>query len=191
MSILDALSATPNMAGTAGQHVTSAVPVASPRDDVATVRAALDGRRFESASVIAVVEDARLRGIVTIERLLAAPSTAMIADVMDADPPTVAPHTDQEHAAWQAVQHGEPGLAVVDDAGRFVGLISPQRLLAVLLEEHDEDLARLGGFLASSAEARAASTAPIVLRLAHRLPWLLVGFAGALLSALVVGAFDH
>src|SRR5687768_6982446 len=62
---------------------------------------------------------------------------------MDADPPTVAPHTNQEHAAWRAVQHGEPGLAVADDAGR------------------------------------------------NDSPWLVVGFAGALVSALVVGMFDH
>jgi hypothetical protein len=34
---------------------------------------------------------------------------------------------------------------VVDAAGRFVGLIPPHRLLAVLLSEHEEDLSRLGG----------------------------------------------
>jgi magnesium transporter len=61
----------------------------------------------------------------------------------------------------------------------------------VLLEEHDEDLARLGGFLASSAQARSASTDTVLRRLAHRLPWLVVGFAGALLSAVVVGVFDQ
>lgn len=80
--------------------------------------------------------------------------------------------------------------AVVDQGGRFHGLIAPQQLLAVLLEEHDEDMARLGGFLATSAEARTASTEPVLQRLWHRLPWLVVGLAGALLSAVVVGAFD-
>jgi hypothetical protein len=40
------------------------------------------------------------------------------------------------------VQHGEPGLAVVDSDGGFHGLIPPQRLLGVLLAEHHEDLAR-------------------------------------------------
>jgi magnesium transporter len=166
------------------------VPVAAPDDTVADVFAALRGQRFDSAAVVAVVEDGALRGVLTIERLLAATATSRVADVMDADPPTVAPHTDQEHAAWQAIQHGEPGLAVVDDAGRFRGLVPPQQLLGVLLKEHDEDLARVGGFLAESAEARTASTAPVVRRMVQRLPWLAVGFAGALLSALIVGAFE-
>ncbi|HZO66424.1 MAG TPA: hypothetical protein VFB74_15590, partial [Kribbellaceae bacterium] len=93
---------------------------------------------------------------------------------MDPDPPIVAPSTDQERAAWTAVQHGEPGLAVVGADGRFHGLIAPQRLLAVLLAEHDEDIARLGGFLHTTDEARTASTEPVSRRLWHRLPWLLV-----------------
>ena len=188
---LDMVPASTDLVGTAGRHLTTDVPVAAPDDDAATVLATMRGRRFESAAVVAVVDDGRLAGVVTIERLLAAPPGTVVAEVMDPDPPTVAPHTDQEHAAWQAVHHGEPGLAVVDDAGRFLGLISPQRLLAVLLEEHDEDMARLGGFLASSSQARSASTETVVRRLVHRLPWLIVGFAGALLSALVVGVFDH
>ena len=187
---VDRAPVTRSLLGKAGQHATSDVPVASSRDDVGSVLASLPGRRYDSASVVAVVDDTRLAGVVTIERLLAAPATTLVAELMDADPPTVAPHTDQERAAWQAVHHGEPGLAVTDDAGHFVGLIPPQRLLGILLQEHDEDMARLGGFVAGSTEARSASTAPVLVRLGHRLPWLVVGFAGALLAALVVGAFD-
>ena len=88
------------------------------------------------------------------------------------------------------MQHGEPGLAVVGADGRFHGLIAPQRLLAVLLAEHDEDIARLGGFLHTTDEARTASTEPVSRRLWHRLPWLLVGLAGALAAAGIVGAFE-
>jgi magnesium transporter len=88
------------------------------------------------------------------------------------------------------VQHDEAALAVVDDAGRLVGLVAPQRLLGVLLAEHDEDLARLGGFLGSGAAARAAATEGVGRRLWHRLPWLLVGLVGALAAAVIVGASE-
>jgi magnesium transporter len=184
------LAAPSEILGTARQHATANVPVARPSDDVDAVLTALRGRKYDEASVVAVVDGGRLLGVATIERLLAAGPTATLAEVMDADPPTVAPGTDQEDAAWRAFEHGEPGLAVVDEDGRFVGLISPQRLLGVLLGDHDEDVARIGGFLADSEDARSASTAPLVRRLRQRLPWLLVGFAGALVSALVVGAFE-
>jgi magnesium transporter len=63
-------------------------------------------------------------------------------------------------------------------------------LLAVLLTEHDEDLARLGGFMHRSTIARASSEEPVPRRFRHRLPWLLVGLAGALLAADLVGWFE-
>jgi len=64
-------------------------------------------------------------------------------------------------------------------------------LLAVLLHEHDEDLARLGGFLRDSSMARTASEEPVVKRFWHRVPWLLVGLLGALLAADIVGAYEQ
>jgi magnesium transporter len=109
---------------------------------------------------------------------------------MDADPPVVRHGVDQEVAAWKAVQHGESALAVLDDDGHFIGLIPPQRLLAVLLAEHDEDMARLGGFLKGTAGAREASLEPTHLRLWHRLPWLMVGLLGAIAAAVIVDAFE-
>jgi magnesium transporter len=176
--------------GTVAGHASAKVPVARPDDTVDEVLTHLRGRVFDSAAVVAVCDGERLAGLVTIERLLAGPPRARIADVMDAQPPAVAPGTDQERAAWKAVRHGEPGLAVVDASGRFQGLIPPQRMLAVLLEEHDEDMARLGGFLRSTRAARTASIEPVARRLWHRLPWLLLGLLGALLAALIVGFFE-
>jgi magnesium transporter len=110
---------------------------------------------------------------------------------MDDDPPVVAPGTDQEEAAWKAAHHGESSLAVVDADGRFRGLVPPTRLLSTLLNTHDRDLARLGGFLTSSAEARHAMDEPIAARLWHRLPWLLLGLLGSAGAAMLVrGAED-
>ena len=167
------------------------MPVATPADRAGDVLAGLRGQVFDSAGVIAVRSGSRLAGLLTMERLLAASPDAVVSEVMDADPPTVGPGTDQERAAWQAVRHDEPGLAVVDADGDFQGLIPPQRLLSVLLAEHDEDLARLGGFLASTRRARLASTEPVRRRLWHRLPWLLLGLGGALLAAVLVGGFER
>jgi len=175
---------------TAAEHASTAVPVAALSDTAADVLDAMRGRVFDSASVVAVCDGERLIGLLTIERLLAAPPAAVLADIADLDPPVVAPHADQELVAWTAVEHGEPGLAVVDGAGRFRGLIPPQRLLAVLLAEHDEDMARLGGFLHSAAAARSVSRESVGRRLWHRLPWLAIGLAGAMVAAGVVGAFE-
>ena len=175
---------------TAIEHASMRVPVAVPGSRVGNVRGGLLGQRFESAGSVAVCEDGRLVGLLSMEELLAAPDEALAADIMDADPPVVAPGVDQEVAAWKAVQHGETSLAVVDAEGRFAGLIPPRRLLRVLLWEHDEDMARLGGFMRDTSAARTASEEPVVRRFWHRLPWLLVGLAGAFFAADIVGAFE-
>jgi magnesium transporter len=90
-----------------------------------------------------------------------------------------------------SVRHREGGLAVVDDDHRFVGLIPPMALLGVLLQEHDEDMARMGGYLKSSSLARNAAEEPVARRFIHRMPWLLVGLVGAMLSIGIVSAFEE
>jgi magnesium transporter len=176
--------------GSAAAHASRKVPIAAPEDTVDSVLRRMRGVRFDCAGVVAVCSGPQLVGLVTTERLLAAPGQAALATVMDSEPPVVAPGADQEHAAWLAAQRAESGLVVVDELGRFRGLIPPQRLAAILLEEHDEDLVRLGGFLRSSASARSASQESVGLRLWHRLPWLAVGLIGAMISAALLAGIE-
>jgi magnesium transporter len=175
----------------AGELVAEEVPTCAPGDRAAEVRGAMAGRRFESLDAVAVVEGDRLVGLVRMVDLVAAEDDDRVADLMDADPPRIGPGTDQEVAAWRAVRHHEGTMAVVDDDDRFLGLIPPYRLLGVLLREHDEDMARLGGFLAGSESARVTSVESVRRRVWHRLPWLLIGLVGALLAAVIVGRFEE
>lgn len=176
--------------GTVGQHATARVPLARPEQLVSDVLEAMRGVRFDSVAAVAVLTGDVLVGIASMERLIGAPAATAIADVMDTAPTVVAPDTDQEHAAWQAVQHSDALVAVVDHAGGFRGLIPPQRLMTVLLTEHEEDLARLGGFLASVKSVRETSVESVTRRLLHRLPWLVVGLVGATLAAVLMSAFE-
>jgi magnesium transporter len=175
---------------TAAEHASRDVPIATPGELAGAFRARLEGHRYECASHIVVSADDRFLGILRLEDLLAAPASASLSSLMDSDAPVVRPGVDQEIAAWRAVAHEESALAVVDVENRFVGLIPPHRLLAVLLSEHEEDLSRLGGFLRTTSAARTASEEPAQRRLRHRLPWLLIGLAGALAAAEIVGRFE-
>lgn len=102
----------------------------------------------------------------------------------------MASDVDQEIAAWQAVCHQQSALAVVDADVGLIGVIPSHRLLAVLLSEHEEDLTRLGSFIKDTEAARTSSEEPVIRRFRHRIPWLLVGLAGALLAAHFVGRFE-
>ena len=175
---------------TAAQHATTNVPIIDPAWRAEEVLATLTGRSYESATHLVVCKAEKFVGILTIEILLSAAAESTVDSLMDRDAPTVRPGVDQEIAAWHAVEKGESALSVVDENGRFMGLIPPHRLLAVLLSEHEEDLARIGGFVKGSSVARAASTEPVRRRLGHRLPWLLVGLGGAMLAADMMHWFE-
>src|SRR3989304_1138748 len=67
---------------TAIEHASMRVPVASPGSRAGDVRGALLGQRFESAGSVAVCEDGRLVGLLSMGGLLAAPDGALAAGIM-------------------------------------------------------------------------------------------------------------
>jgi magnesium transporter len=178
--------------GTAAAIATDLVPVLSLEERAGDVRQRLTGQRFDSVRDLPVCDaDRRVVGVVRIESLVAADDNALIADLMDPDPPALTASADEEVAVWHAVMQGESSLMLVDTDGRLAGVVAPDQLLGVLLREHDEDVARLGGFLASGNSAERASREAVGRRLAHRLPWLLVGLVGALAAAGLMGGFEE
>jgi magnesium transporter len=174
---------------TAAQHACNQVPIVTQSQRADDVRQQLVGQRYDCASHIIVCDKQKFLGVVRIEDLFATAEGTM-NEIMDRDAPSVAPGIDQEVAAWHAVRNEESALALVDREGRFVGVIPPHRLLAVLLSEHAEDLSRLGGFTKSTETARTSSEEPVERRVRHRVPWLLVGLLGALLAADFIGWFE-
>ncbi len=99
--------------------------------------------------------------------------------------------TPIEAAAHELVHARAEAIVVVDADNRAVGRVGADRLVAALLIEHDEDIARLGGYRSSAGRARRAAEEPLGTRLWHRLPWLVIGLVGAMASAVLVGAFEH
>lgn len=176
---------------TAAHLASRTVAVLAAEEYCGHVRDRLVGQRFDTVRDLAVCDaDRRVIGVVRIEDLLGADAETPIGQIMDPEPPVLARDTDREVAAWHAVRHGESSLVVVDPSGRFVGVVPPDRLLDVLLGEHEQDVARLGGFLASSDTAAHALREPVWQRLAHRLPWLLVGLVGAMAAAGLMTGFE-
>ena len=180
----------PEQFDTAAEHVCTDIPRATRETTAREVREQLTRHSFESAEAVAVLDGDYLAGLVWIEGVLPAPGDALIGDLMDIVPPIVTPTVDQEEVAWLATRVGRGSIAVVDDDDVFLGLIPRWKLLEILLEEHNEDIARLSGFLGSAAIARTASQERVWLRVWHRIPWLGVGLAGTILAAQMIGQFE-
>ncbi|MFN8126055.1 MAG: magnesium transporter [Candidatus Nanopelagicales bacterium] len=172
-------------------RATTRVPICEPGESAATVRARVVGTSFDTVADLPVLTDGEVRGLVSVEALLAAADDTAMSAIMDRDPPTVAPGVDQEVAAWTMLQHGESSLLVVDGQGRFCGIVPPQRILSVLLAEHEEDLSRIAGVVHDTESVRDRTLESVPHRVLHRLPWLLVGLVGAMVAAMIVSSFDE
>jgi magnesium transporter len=174
---------------TVEEYATSRVPQAAPTETAGSVREKMLGESFDRVAEVVIIEKRRVAGLLSMRQLLEAPADAQVAELMDS-PSILTPGGSQEEAAWEMVERGQSSAVVVGDDGAFLGLIPSHVLLGQLLGAYDEDLARLGGYLASTERARLAAEERISRRLWHRMPWLIAGLAGAMASAVIVGAFE-
>jgi magnesium transporter len=123
--------------------------------------------------------------------LLALPDEAGVGDpAMHRNGPRILPGTGQEMMASMAQHHGVAAVPVADSVGRLVGVVGPARLTTVLRREHVEDLHRLAGITREADHACEAIEEPPTRRARHRLPWLIVGLGGSMVSTLVVARFE-
>lgn len=174
----------------ARHHAVDTVPVVDIDATVGDLVAMLRANAYDYAGEVAITDDGKFVGVVAIEDALPKPDDHPLGDLVQADHAVVHTRASQEHAAMEALAVGQRSVAVARRDKTFVGFISPARIEEILFHEHQEDLARHGGYLTGAGEARLASEEPIGRRLWHRLPWLLLGLVGAIGMAELVAAFE-
>lgn len=171
-------------------QVAADVPTGSGRQSVGETLEQMAGRSFEMATHVVVLEGNRAVGLISIESILGSEPQMLLGEFAGSVPPSVKLGSDEDLAVHVMVDTRVGCLVVTDSDGAFKGLVSAEQMLSLLVTEHDEDLARIGGYLAGTSRARSAASESVARRLWHRLPWLLLGLAGAMCSALIMGAFD-
>ncbi len=153
----------------------------------ATEEVRRNAETIEEIFVLFVVDEAeRLRGFVSLKRLLLSPAEALIGDVMKTDVPSVTTDVDQEEVARIMERYDLVSLAVVDAEGRLVGRITIDDIVDVIRDEAEEDIQRMSGITGDEEPTDS------VLRITRgRLPWLLLGMVGAALAGSVIGSFEE
>ena len=145
------------------------------------------GDAAESILYLYVVDEkSRLRGVVPIRRLVAAPPQRTCGELMITDPISVRATADQEEVAQLVARYNLLAIPVVDDEERILGVITVDDVIEVIHEEATEDIYHLAGL---SEEDRVFSPAHLAVR--KRLPWMLINLGTAFLAAWVVGLFGH
>ncbi|MCI0495931.1 magnesium transporter [candidate division KSB1 bacterium] len=133
-----------------------------------------------------VDESEKLVGVARLTDLILAKGTTEISEIMDRDVVSVTADMDQEEVANLARRYDLVSIPVVDKIGRLLGRITFDDVADVMEEEASEDIQRMAG-ISNEEEFREKS----IFRISQvRLPWLLVGFSGELVSAYILHNFE-
>jgi len=144
------------------------------------------GPQPDSTYYLFVVDEAeRLLGVIGLRDLVTAPVDMLIAERMETDVVSVLVTTDQEECARTLSRHGYMALPVVDEIGRFLGVITADDLIEVAEDEATEDMYRMVGI--TGEERVFGSVGMSVLK---RLPWLAVNILTLFIAVTVVDAFE-
>ena len=146
------------------------------------------GRREAMNTVYAVDTEGRLRGVLSLRELLAAPEGARIADLAWSEIVTVLPTADREEVAQLTSNYDLIAIPVVDEDERVIGVVTVDDVIDVIQEEQTEDAQKFGG-LAALEEPYLQSSIGDLLR--KRSPWLLVLFVGQMFTAAAMGFFEN
>ena len=124
-------------------------------------------------------------GNVPLGRLMSSKRDVFLKSLVEETFHVIPVDQDEGDVAYAFNQYHLISAPVVDQSGRLVGVITMDDAMAVLDEEHEEDMLRLGGV---SEDGSLADKAVDTAR--RRFPWLAVNLATAILASLVIAQFE-
>lgn len=133
-----------------------------------------------------VIVDPRLHpvGNVTLGKLMRSKRATKLVDLQEETFHVIPAMQEESDVAYAFNQYHLISAPVIDEDGRLIGIITIDDAMAVLDEEHEEDIMRLAGVGEGSLSDRVIETTK------QRLPWLAVNLVTAILASMVIAQFE-
>ena len=123
-------------------------------------------------------------GNVTLGRLMSSQRDMPLMSIKEETFRTIPVAQDEEDVAYAFNQYHLISAPVINKDGRLIGVITIDDAMAVLDEEHEEDILRLAGV----GDNRLSDTVLETTR--QRFPWLAVNLFTAVVASLVIAQFE-
>jgi len=126
-------------------------------------------------------------GVVSAKDLMLARHHELIGEIMDTN--LISAHTgdDREIVAEQFQKYGLLAMPVVDDENRLAGIITVDDIVDVIIEEHTEDIEKMGALVPSEEPYLKTG----ILKLArNRMLWLLVLMLSATVTGFIISNYE-
>lgn len=176
--------------GSVGKNITIDIPIINPNQSIEVVKESLKefAANSESINYIYVVnEDSKLIGVASIKEVLKDKNHKLIKEIMNKKVISTHVQVNRKRAAHLAVKHNIKALPVLDEEEKFIGVLTSDKLLAILHQEHREDIYRAAGIVSMFGNILQQG---VWYSFISRLPWILVGLIGGLFSAQVIQVFE-
>ena len=136
-------------------------------------------------NVYVVDDDERLRGVLPLKKMITHPSVSKIKHVMEADAVSVKTDTPIDEVAIDFEKYDLVAMPVIDSIGRLVGQITVDDVMDEVREQSERDF-QLASGLSSDVDAQDS----VWEQTKARIPWLLIGIVGGILSSLILVGFE-
>ncbi len=137
-------------------------------------------------NVYVVDDHGMLVGVLPLKKLIVSSNRTKIQQLMISEVISVHTEMDQEEVANIVRRYNLISVPVVDSSGRLVGRITVDDVVDVVHEEAKEDIQRMAGI---TDEEQYGETSALKISKV-RLPWLITGLCGGLLTAWVMSQFE-
>lgn len=127
-----------------------------------------------------------LVGLADLRDILVAPYDETLKDIMDENFISVNAEDDQEEVFLQARKYALSVVPVVNRKNALLGIITVDDIMEVMVEEHSEDLLKMGG-IGDNVEEIGGK---VNLSIKRRLPWLVVNLVTAIFATMAISLFD-
>ncbi len=136
-------------------------------------------------AVYVVDDEQKLKGIVSLKRIILARKNTKIENIFDEEIVYVETTRPAEEVAEIMQRYDLDAIPVVNTLGRLLGRITIDDVVDFITDKAEEDIQVMAGITGEAEEDDS------VWQLAKaRLPWLIVGVIGSLLAATVIGSFE-
>jgi magnesium transporter len=156
---------------------------------LAAVRRIARSERREAMNAIYTTDAAgRVRGVMSLRELLAAPEGAKVSDIAWEEVVTVPVDADREQVARLTAEYDLVAVPVVDDGGVIQGVVTVDDVIDALVEEHTEDVQRFGGMQALEEPYSQIGFGTAIMK---RAPWLAALLVGEMLTTFPMQYFEE
>lgn len=183
-AIEEALSYPEESAGRLMQRELIAVPEHWTVGDVIDYLRSDDALTTDFWEIFVVDPGHRPVGTCQLSWILRTPRYVSISDAMKREQTLIPVDMDQEEVALRFQKYALISAAVVDAAGRLVGMITVDDIVHIISEEAGEDILRLSG------AGEGDINEPVVDSYKARVRWLISNLGTALVAATIISLFE-